>query len=86
MLYFFKADDELGLEIQTKLQEMSAAFKVIPVDEGDSYLSEYERDFKGRDAVKEFLNQYAQLLNGQHMVSADACYVDPTSGDPSCII
>ena len=86
MLYFFKANDDLGEYIETKLGEISAAHKAIPVDEGASYLSEYEHDFKGLEAIKQFLNHYAELLNGQHMVSADACFVDPTSGDASCII
>ncbi|MEL7146308.1 MAG: hypothetical protein AAFO69_08065 [Bacteroidota bacterium] len=86
MLYFFKAEDQLGQFIGTKLEEMSAASRVITVDEGESYLSEYEKDFKGFESIKEFLDHYAQLLNGQHMVSADACFVDPTSDDSSCTI
>lgn len=86
MLYFFKAKDQLGEYIDSRLKDISAASRVIPVDEGESYLSEYEHDFKGYVAVKTFLENYAQLLQGQHMVSADACFIDPTSGDASCII
>lgn len=86
MLYFFKSDDSLGQFIEEKLKEMSAASKIISIDGGESYLSEYERDLRGPDEVKKFLEQYAEQLRGQHMVSADACYTDPISGDSGCVI
>lgn len=86
MLYFFKNEDQLGRLISDKLAEFSAAYKTITIDEGDSYLSEYENDYKGLASITAFLEDYGNLLTSQSMVSADACYIDPTSGKNACII
>ncbi len=86
MLYFFKSNDQLGEFIAAKLADISAAHKLFPIDSGESYLSEYENDFKGKEAVIKFLESYGQMLSNQRLISADACYIDPESGSDACII
>jgi len=86
MLYFFKNNDEIGDLISEKLADISAAHKVFQIDEGESYLSEYENDFKGRKHILHFLANYSNLLYNQRLVGADACYIDPDTGNEACII
>lgn len=86
MLYFFRNDDQLGRLIADKLSEFSAAHKTILIDEGNSYLSEYENDYKDHKSIIAFLEEYGKLLENQSLISADACYIDPSSGKDACII
>lgn len=76
MLYFHKnASDTLGDKIKETLLDMSAAHKVIDIDEGESFLRENEVEIKGEEQVFNYLKSYKSDLDYTRSLAADACVV-----------
>ncbi|MCR9250649.1 MAG: hypothetical protein NXI20_09495 [bacterium] len=81
MLYFYKnPSDQLAIEIEDALNEMSAAHRIIPTAE-ESFLAENEKEIRGQEAVKHFLENYFKLVTMPHSISADSCRIDPETGE-----
>lgn len=81
MLYLYKkTNDSLGIEVETYLKDLSAAFRIRESDNDETYLKENEQVIKGEVAIKRYLEFYKGMLTAERSVSADACYIDPETG------
>lgn len=82
MLYLhLSKNDPLGNQISERLNDMSAAHKVVESSNGESFLRENDHTIKGEAAIFRFLDFYGKGLEAQREISADACYINPETGE-----
>jgi hypothetical protein len=76
MLYFHKNEgDQLGDKIEEALLDMSAAHKLIVLEEGESFLRENDLEIKGEEAIFKYLRSFKSDLDYTRSLAADACVV-----------
>lgn len=77
--------DELSDKLEQRLLDMVAAHKVKRHPSGSGrdlpYLKENDRVITGEEDMNALLRDVEQELREQRMVSGDACYIDPQTGE-----
>ena len=84
MLTFYRHDDHVLKDmIEERMKELVVAHKIEMLHEPSSepYLSQSGSVARGKDEMLYFLDNLERELSIQRSISADACYVDPESGE-----
>ncbi len=76
-------------EIEDRLKEMVAAYRVFKYSVKPSkksgaplpHLREGDKIISGREDTDRYLNELERFMRVQHTYSADACYIDPETGE-----
>ncbi|MEO1055232.1 MAG: hypothetical protein AAFX87_31685 [Bacteroidota bacterium] len=82
MLYLYKNEkDAFGDRVLSYLEDISAAHRKVAIDEGESFIKENDIIIKGQEAVFRYLEAFSRTLEHERSISADACYIDPDTGE-----
>ncbi|WP_109829539.1 hypothetical protein [Reichenbachiella versicolor] len=84
MLYFHKNTDKLGDDIKDFLQNISAAHKIVDIQDQESHLVLDGKPIIGEQAVFRYLDSLKSILENEHVLSADACIVRPSGDGKVC--
>jgi len=82
MLYLLKKDnDNLGERIKAMLDELCVRYKLRSTEESASYLKDNDQKIEGEKTIYKFLASLRKNLEWERAISADACYIDPETGE-----
>jgi hypothetical protein len=73
-------------DVQEKLEEMVLAHRIVETEEPEPFLLEGKQTYRGKTAITQLVNEVAAEVATSRIFQSDACYIDPESGDPNCII
>ncbi len=81
--------DPVSDEIEERLQAMVVAHRIkhyaaAPTGSPDAplpYIREGEKIISGREDTARYLDELERFMRVQHTYSADACYIDPETGE-----
>ncbi|MDX1586922.1 MAG: hypothetical protein R3222_09265 [Balneolaceae bacterium] len=77
-----KKEDPKADRIQEKLDDLVVAYDVKRMkDAQEAYIREDDQELKQENEIKEWLNDLRDDLEWQRSLTADACYIDPETGE-----
>ena len=71
-----------GDKIEEQLIELVVAYKRIPLaDEGDPWVKSGKEVYEAEAEIELFINRLRYEVTMNRLISSDACFIDPESGD-----
>ena len=77
-----KDNDAKADQIEERFKELVLSYKVVEIDDADeTHIREGEKVLQSEEEINEWLFELQQELKRQRSITADACYIDPVTGE-----
>jgi hypothetical protein len=77
-----KEDDAKADQIEERFKELVISYKIVEIDDPDeTHIRDGEKVVQSEEEINDWLFELQQELNRERSITADACYIDPVTGE-----